>query len=72
MNRIGIVKTKTPEQTDVMIDTIFDNATKKVLHHPFVLFGRYHCTARKPKCSTCPVAKYCNYKKSLNVVEETP
>ncbi len=72
MNRIGIVKTKTPEQTDVMIDKIFDDTTKKVLHHPFVLFGRYHCTARKPKCPTCPVAKYCNYAKSLRVVEETP
>jgi endonuclease-3 len=72
MNRIGIVKTKPPEQSDGMIDRIFDDRAKKVLHHPFVLFGRYHCTARKPKCSTCTIAKYCDYEKSLRLVEETP
>jgi endonuclease III len=61
MNRIGVVSTKTPEQTDKMIDSIFDEKTKKQLHHPVVLFGRYHCIARKPKCETCPIKKYCNY-----------
>lgn len=61
MNRLGIVTTKTPEQTDKKIDILFDRATKKSLHHPLVLFWRYHCIARKPKCETCPVKKYCKY-----------
>lgn len=60
-NRIGIVHTKTPEQTDRALDTLLDTKTKKKLHHPMVLFGRYHCTARAPKCKTCPVAKVCQY-----------
>ncbi|WP_297074513.1 endonuclease III [uncultured Enterococcus sp.] len=28
-------------------------------HHTMIFFGRYHCTARSPKCETCPVLTYC-------------
>ncbi|MFZ4462093.1 MAG: hypothetical protein ACOYN2_06460 [Patescibacteria group bacterium] len=31
------------------------------MHHPFVLFGRYHCTARSPKCDTCKLQNLCNF-----------
>jgi len=65
MNRIGIVETKTPEQTDKKIDELFHEQIKKEMHHPTVLFWRYTCTARAPKCATCTIAKYCKYKKSL-------
>lgn len=61
MNRLGIVDTKTPEQTDREIDQIFDTSTKQLLHHPLVLFGRYHCVARKPKCESCQLQKVCRY-----------
>lgn len=65
MNRLWVVNTKTPEQTDKKLDEVFDTETKKIIHHPIVLFWRYHCIARSPKCSTCSVADNCNYKKSL-------
>ena len=29
------------------------------LHVSFVSFGREICTATKPKCATCPIAKHC-------------
>ena len=29
-------------------------------HHLFLLFGRYHCTAKNPKCDGCKLEKYCN------------
>lgn len=61
MNRLGIVNTKTPEATDKEIERIFDTETKKKLHHPLVLFGRYHCVARKPKCETCKLSTICKY-----------
>lgn len=61
MNRLGIVDTDTPNQTDREIDRIFDTHTKQLLHHPLVLFGRYHCLARKPKCETCKLQKDCKY-----------
>ncbi len=61
MNRLGIVDTKTPEQTDKEIEKIFDVETKKKLHHPLVLFGRYRCTARNPKCESCKLSKNCKF-----------
>lgn len=30
-------------------------------HHSFILFGRYHCTARNPKCDVCPLTADCKY-----------
>lgn len=32
-------------------------------HHQMVLFGRYYCTARNPKCEKCDLKKICNYHK---------
>ncbi|MBR0137628.1 MAG: endonuclease III [Erysipelotrichaceae bacterium] len=29
------------------------------LHHSFIFFGRYFCTARNPKCGECPFQKKC-------------
>ena len=31
-------------------------------HHQMVLFGRYYCTARNPKCDTCKLKEICSYK----------
>lgn len=28
-------------------------------HHLFIFFGRYHCTARNPKCEGCPFQSFC-------------
>jgi len=28
-------------------------------HHTMILFGRYHCIARKPKCEGCPLFDLC-------------
>lgn len=32
------------------------------LHLRLVLFGRYYCTARNPRCENCKINKYCKYK----------
>lgn len=28
-------------------------------HHTLIFFGRYHCTARAPKCEICPLLEMC-------------
>ncbi|KPG71655.1 MULTISPECIES: endonuclease III [unclassified Enterococcus] len=28
-------------------------------HHSMIFFGRYHCTARSPKCDSCPLLAMC-------------
>ncbi len=30
-------------------------------HHLFLLFGRYYCFKKNPKCNGCLLKKYCNY-----------
>lgn len=30
-------------------------------HHLFIHFGRYHCLARNPKCSECPLNDMCRF-----------
>ncbi|MBP8017119.1 endonuclease III, partial [Candidatus Gracilibacteria bacterium] len=62
LNRIGIVKTKSPKITDSIIEKVFTAQQKKKMHHSLVLFGRYNCTARKPKCDNCAVGDWCNFK----------
>ena len=36
------------------------------IHKQLVLFGRYHCTSKKPKCDVCPFEDICKYKNAIN------
>lgn len=65
LNRLWIVNTKMPEQTDKKIETVFDDEIKLKLHHNLVLFWRYHCKARKPECKKCKLKNICKYYKNL-------
>jgi len=59
MNRMSIVKTKTPEETDKKLEKLLSEDQKRTMHHAIVLFWRYICTAKKCKCSETPLAKWC-------------
>lgn len=65
VNRLGMIQTTTPLETDAMLDKILPSDVKKKIHHPLVLFGRYHCTAKKPKCENCELQTECAYRKAL-------
>ncbi|MCK9272846.1 endonuclease III [Candidatus Gracilibacteria bacterium] len=60
-NRIGFVKTKTPEQTDKVLEKKLTLSQKRKMHHALVLFGRYNCPAIKPKCEGCAINNLCDY-----------
>lgn len=62
LNRLWLVKTKTPLETDKVISKGFTKKDHALLHNTLVLFWRYQCTARKPKCKTCPFLNKCSYK----------
>lgn len=64
-NRLGIVTTKQPLQTSKLLETVIPDHYKTIAHHCLILFGRYYCIARSPKCETCPVSKVCRYYKRL-------
>jgi len=65
VNRLWIVKTKNPEQTSKLLEKIVPNKYKVWAHHSLVLFGRYICIARKPKCEMCGLNKICKYYKKI-------
>lgn len=62
LNRTWLVKTKSPLETDKKISKWFTKKDHSLLHNTLVLFWRYQCKARKPKCKTCPFLQKCNFK----------
>jgi endonuclease-3 len=58
-NRLGWLKTKTPEQTEKELEKILPKNYWKDFNSTFVQFGREICNPISPKCSLCPVEKYC-------------
>ncbi len=61
LNRVWFVKTKTPLQTDKEAEKIFTSNDLSFLHHTLIFFWRYHCVARKPKCTDCKIKSICEY-----------
>ncbi len=59
LNRLAVVKTNAPEETDRIIEKKFTREQKVGSHHPLVLFGRYRCLARNPRCGDCPLRSVC-------------
>lgn len=60
-NRLGIVKTTSPKQTQKIINQVVPEKLKDQAHHLLILHGRYICKAAKPLCDKCSLTKFCNY-----------
>ncbi|MCR4313824.1 MAG: endonuclease III [Candidatus Uhrbacteria bacterium] len=60
-NRLGWVKTKTPEKTEEVLISLVPDKIKKTVNQVFVKHGRYICIS-KPRCWACPVRDYCAFK----------
>ena len=66
-NRIGWVKTRTPEQTEQELIEIIPRKHWHDLNDLLVKFGQNICVPVSPYCSKCVISKYCpkiNIKKS--------
>ncbi len=61
-NRIGLVKTKTADETAAKLMKVVPNEYKLHAHHWLILHGRYTCKARKPECNNCTIEKLCSFK----------
>jgi len=59
-NRLGFVETKTPEQTEKALEIALPRRYWKEVNTVMVLFGKEICQTFSPKCSICPVGKYCS------------
>jgi endonuclease-3 len=58
-NRLGIVKTKTPEKTETELMRRIPRRYWIDLNELLVTHGQNICLPRKPHCSICPIKKYC-------------
>lgn len=50
----------TPEKVEIELLKKIPKKYHAITNHVMVLFGRYTCTALRPKCATCPLAKICD------------
>jgi endonuclease-3 len=58
-NRWGLVATRSPEETMTALEQVLPRRYWIEINRLLVPFGKHVCTARLPKCSTCPVLAYC-------------
>lgn len=59
-NRLGLVKTKTPEQTEFALRDILPEKHWIVFNNLLVMHGQKICTPISPRCSICPISEYCD------------
>ena len=60
-NRIGLVKTKNPEQTEMALMRLLPQKNWLGINELFVKHGQQVCLPRNPRCSVCPVKRFCDY-----------
>jgi len=58
-NRLGWIKTKTPEETENALSNILPKKYWYDFNDLFVQFGQNLCLPVSPFCSKCPIRKYC-------------
>jgi endonuclease-3 len=60
-NRIGIVNTKNPEETENVLQNKIEKKYWIRVNETFVTFGQNICLPIKPKCGVCQLTKMCKY-----------
>ena len=59
-NRLGWIKTRTPEETEKALEKILPKRFWGEFNSAFVQFGRETCLPVSPWCSKCPIEKFCD------------
>lgn len=62
LNRLGIVNTKSAEETFENAKDIIPGKKKYFLHRAIIMFGRNICRANHPYCGSCFLYKQCAFK----------
>lgn len=58
-NRLGWVKTKTPEETEMALRELLPKKYWLDINTILVTFGQNLCKPQRPMCEICPVKEYC-------------
>ncbi len=60
-NRIGLVDTKNPDKTFLLLNKNFPEGIAHSFHTNLIKLGREICKPAKPSCSACPLINVCVY-----------
>ena len=60
-NRLGWVKTKTPEETEEALKKLIPKASWIEVNRLLVGHGQTICVSINPKCAICPILHFCEY-----------
>lgn len=63
-NRLGLLQTRNPLQTEMTLREILPVKYWRSWNSYIVAFGQTRCFPRNPNCSDCPLLTYCDYYKS--------
>ena len=66
-NRLGLVDTKNPEETEQELMKKIDKKYWIEINDAFVMYGQNICKPISPMCDVCKIKKSCKYYKTLNV-----
>jgi len=58
-NRLGLVRTKTPFETEMTLRRILPVRYWKTWNSHLVSFGQTRCAPLRPRCEGCPICSYC-------------
>ena len=64
-NRLGLVDTKTPEQTEMDLTSKIDRKYWTKINDTFVMFGQNICRPVGPLCESCLLKRSCKYYRQL-------
>ncbi len=68
-NRLGLVDTKTPEETEPALKNVVPRKYWKEINHLMVMYGRNVCLPRNPRCGICGLRKECVYYSKTRIPE---
>lgn len=72
INRLGIVKSSTPDKTYYLLNENFPPGIAHSFHTNLIKLGREICKPKKPACAVCPIEKLCIFKeKNFEPVAKT-
>jgi len=65
-NRLGLVDTKTPEETEMELRKKIPKKYWLPINNTFVMYGQNICKPISPMCDVCKIKNNCNYFKTKN------
>ena len=65
-NRLGLVDTKTPEETEIALREKIPKKYWLDINNTFVMYGQNICKPISPMCDVCKIRKTCNYFQTKN------